>query len=248
MTKLNTRLTAILALVFAVAITPASIAFAQTTSVDAETSVEASGAANEIDAKTKASMKAKLAVAKEKIQDRNDELKRKIKDVIIQRTDRITDELRPMIRDVVSDVDRRPDLTFRGQTEGWAIVGGVAHKSSLSLAGDAHHIGGGNWKIKTDGDLVVADRNAELDLTGFARGNVIYLQGNGSLDNGETFRIILRGHFAPTTDDNVYAVAFTNAGIHYTNNGIRVPLMLVGSITVIDTTPSIPTPLPAEQQ
>jgi hypothetical protein len=84
-----------------------------------------------------------------------------------------------------------------------------------------------------------------MELTGFARGNMIYLQGSGELDNGEAFRVMLRGHFAPTTEDNVYAIAFTNAGINYSNSGIRIPLMQIGSVTVVDTT--ITEPITAQQ-
>jgi hypothetical protein len=231
MTKFNTRFSEALALMLVVTLAPSSIAFAQTASVNAETSTDTTVDTDntQTKSKTRADVKARLDAIKEK------------------RTDRIKDEIRTNVRDVVSDVDRRIDLTFHGQADGWAIVGGTAHKSSLSLAGNAHHVGGGNWKIKSEGELTVADKHAKLDLSGFARGNIIHLQGSGSLDNGEHFRITLKGHFAPTSDDNVYAIAFTNAGIHYTNNGIRVPLMLVGSVTVVDTTP-VPEPLPAEQQ
>lgn len=229
MIKLNKR-TEILALILVVTLAPASIAFAQTASVESETSTGAfvDAANTKTDAKivTKAEINAKLAE---------------------KRMDNIRDEIKFQIRDVVSvnEVDRRPDLTFRGNTDGWAIIGGKAIESSIALGGDAHHLGGGNWKIKSEGELTVGDRHAKMELTGFARGNMIYLQGSGALDNGEAFRVVMRGHFAPTTEDNVYAIAFTNAGIHYSNNGIRIPLMQVGSVIVVDTTPT--EPLTAQQ-
>jgi hypothetical protein len=106
MTKLNKR-SEILALILIVTLAPASIAFAQTASVKSETSADASVdvANTKADAKiaTKTEIKAKLA---EKRMDNRDEIKSQIKDVIS-----------------VSNVDRRPDLTFRGNTDGWAIVG-----------------------------------------------------------------------------------------------------------------------------
>ncbi len=232
MTKLNTKYTQALALLLVITLAPASIAFAQS-SVEAETTTENTvDANNDIKVKTRADIKARITDAQEK------------------RINLIKDEVRTNVRDVISNTlaDRGADLTFRGHTDGWAIVGGKAFESSIAFGGDAHHVGGGNWKIDSTGELTVADRHAKLDLTGFARGNVIHLQGSGSLDNGEAFRIVLRGHFAPTDDRNVYAVAFTHASIQYMNSGLRVPLMQVGSVTIIDTTlPVSAEPVTAQQ-
>jgi len=221
MTKLNTKYTQALALLLVVALAPASIAFAQS-SVEAETTTETANkntTNSDIKIKTKADIKAKIIDAQEK------------------RIDKVKDEVKTKVRDVVSNTlaDRGADLTFRGHTDGWAIVGGKAFESSIALGGDAHHVDGGNWKIMSTGELTVADRHAKLDLTGFARGNVIHLQGSGSLDNGEAIRIMLKGHFAPTDDRDVYAIAFTNANVQYMNSGLRVPLMQVGSVTIINT-------------
>jgi hypothetical protein len=219
MTKINTKYTQALTLLLVVTLAPASIAFAQS-SVEAETTTETTTDADaETKIKTRADVKARMVDAQEK------------------RMDFIKDEIRTKVRDVASNTldDRGADLTFRGHTDGWAIVGGKAFESSIEFGGDAHHVGGGNWKISSTGELMVGDRHAKLDLSGFARGNVIHLQGNGSLESGESFRIMLRGHFAPTDDRNVYAVAFTNAHIQYMDSGIRVPLMQVGSVTIIDT-------------
>lgn len=232
MTKINTKYAQALALLLVVTLAPASIAFAQS-SVEAETATETTiNVDTETKTKTRSDIKARLIDAQEK------------------RTDLIKDEVRTKVRDVVSNTlaDRGADLTFRGHTDGWAIVGGKAFESSIEFGGDAHHVGGGNWKISSMGELTVGDRHAKLDLSGFARGNVIHLQGSGSLDNGEAFRIMLRGHFAPTDDRNVYAVAFTNANIQYMNSGLRVPLMQVGSVTIVDTIlPATVEPVPAQQ-
>jgi hypothetical protein len=230
MTKLNTKYTQALALLLVATLAPASIAFAQS-STEAETTTETTKNTTDSDVKTKTRV----------------DVKAKISDVLEKKMDRIKDEVKT--RYVVSDTltDRGTDLTFRGHTDGWAIVGGTAHRSSIAFGGDAHHVGGGNWKIASAGELAVGDRHAKLDLSGFARGNVIHLQGSGSLDNGEAFRIMLRGHFAPTDDRNVYAVAFTNAHIQYMNSGLRVPLMQVGSVTIIDTIlPATVEPVPAQ--
>jgi len=212
------------------ALAPASIAFAQS-STEAETTTETTEntANSDVKIKTRADVKARVS------------------DILEKKMDLIKDEVKT--RYVVSDTlaDRGTDLTFRGHTDGWAIVGGKAHMSSIAFGGDAHHIGGGNWKITSAGELTVGDRHAKLDLSGFARGNIIHLQGSGSLDNGEAFRILLRGHFAPTDDRNVYAIAFTNAHIQYMSSGLRVPLMQVGSVTIIDTIlPATVEPVPAQ--
>jgi hypothetical protein len=230
MTKINTKYTQALALLLVVSLAPASIAFAQS-SVEAETTTETT-TDTDTKIKTRADVKARITDAQEK------------------RMDLIKDEVRTKVRDVVSNTpaDRGADLTFRGHTDGWAIVGGKAFESSIEFGGDAYHVGGGNWKITSTGELTVGDRHAKLDLSGFARGNIIHLQGSGTLDNGEAFRIMLRGHFAPTDERNVYAVAFTNAHIQYMDSGLRVPLMQVGSVTIINTIlPATVEPVPAQQ-
>ncbi|MBM2851732.1 MAG: exported protein of unknown function [Candidatus Nitrosotenuis sp.] len=170
--------------------------------------------------------------------DTDDKRKDKIKDQIKKR---IVKDAIP--RSNVERTDRVADLTFRGQTDGWTILGGTAFKSSIALSGDAYSYGSGNWKIKSVGDITVADKTAKLDLTGHARGTTILLQGTGTLSDGQTIKLILKGHFAPTSETNVYAIAFTNAGIQYLDNGVSVPLMQVGSVLV---TPTVPTPTQAQ--
>lgn len=165
-----------------------------------------------------------------------------------KRKDKIKDQIKKrIVKDAIprSNVERTDiaDLTFRGQTDGWTILGGTAFKSSIALSGDAYSYGGGNWKIKSVGDITVADKTAKLDLIGHARGTTILLQGTGTLSDGQTIKLILKGHFAPTSETNVYAIAFTNAGIQYLDNGVRVPLMQVGSVLV---TPTVPTPTQAQ--
>jgi hypothetical protein len=147
---------------------------------------------------------------------------------------KIFDEIR------TREPDREPDLSFRGETTGWTVVGDLAHKSSISLSGHAFKAGERMWKISTTGDITVGDRKAELDLKGIVTGHKIMLQGNGTLQNGEEVRLTLIGHYAPTTEDGVFAVAFTNGMFHNTNTGERLTMMQVGSVYVepIVTTPS----------
>ena len=147
---------------------------------------------------------------------------------------KIFDEIR------TREPDREPDLSFRGETTGWTVVGDLAHKYSISLSGHAFKAGERMWKISTTGDITVGDRKAELDLKGIVTGHKIMLQGNGTLQNGEEVRLTLIGHYAPTTEDGVFAVAFTNGMFHNTNTGERLTMMQVGSVYVepIVTTPS----------
>lgn len=143
--------------------------------------------------------------------------------------------------------DREPDLSFRGETNGWTIVGGHAHKSSIVLSGHAFKAGERMWKISTTGDITVGDRKAELDLKGVAAGHKIMLQGNGMLENGEEVRLILVGHYAPTTEDGIFAVAFTHGMFHNTNTGDRLTMMQVGSIHV-ESIVSASTPEPSDEE
>jgi len=73
------------------------------------------------------------------------------------------------------------------------------------------------------------------------------VQGNGILQNGEMVRLTLVGHYAPTTEDGVFAVAFTNGMFHNTNTGERLIMMQVGSIHV-EPMVSAPTPEPSDEE
>lgn len=231
MTKLNRKYAVTLAILLVVAVAPASVAFAQSASVEGDSTTNATVGNNKIksDANIRANINAKLD---DKLEKRIANIKDKIENKLDKRIENVKEK-----KNTTSDMFSRngtqlTDLTFRGQTDGWAIVGGVASKSSITLDGDAHNAGKGNWKINATGTLTIGDRSANLDLTGFARANKIHLQGTGTLSSGEPIRLVINGHFAPTSDHDVFAIAFTNAGVQYMNNGIRVPLMQVGSATV----------------
>ena len=101
------------------------------------------------------------------------------------------------------------------------------------------------WKVQTLGEIHVGDTYAELEMKGFARGINLVLNGSGELENGEKVRLFLRGHFAPTPESGVFAIAFTQAGVHNINTGERIPLMHVGSVEVFPTVDVEPVPLPA---
>lgn len=243
MTQLNRRYAETLAILMIVAVAPASIAFAQTASVDGETNTDVNTSNTDVNTQAKADVTAKLqakldkriVLAQDKLDKRIDSAKVKIDERSAN-----TDVAKRAIVDVLSNDNQRTDLSFRGQTEGWAVVGGIASKSTIDLKGEAHRADGGTWKIKATGNIMVGDRSAIVDLTGFAYGHNIHLYGTGTLASGDQVRVALHGNFAPTGETNVFAIAFSNAGVisKSLDNGIRVPLMQVGSVTVSDITTS----------
>ena len=241
MTKINAKFSEALALLLVVALAPASIAFAQTTGdvESAETEVKSTDPAD-----TKADTRTDEQKRKDKL---NDELKR-LRESIADRKSKIADRNTDKIRDKVIDadrvktIDRAADLKYSGKTSGWAILGGTAFPSSIGISGEGYNQGNGNWRITAVGDIAVADRTAKLDMKGHVKGNQITLQGTGTLNDGTAIKIHIKGHYAVTSNTNEFAIAFTNSHIQYLDNGARMPLMQVGSVTV---TPIV-NPLPVE--
>lgn len=246
----------VMALLAVLAIAPiSSVAFAQTqldASTEAEIKAEINSDESQVSVNTETNVSSDTSndnpdsdknVRKEirdQKQQTRDEIKQfrdeKIKDlrerIIDQYKDKVVDT-RTDIRQI--DTDRAPDLTFYGTTSGFMIFGGIAHKSEITLDGSAYHVQNSLWQIKSDGKIAVGDRSAKLEMKGYARGNNIVLHGNGELDNGEKVRLFLRGHFAPTPETGVFAMAFTQAGLHNINTGERIPMMHVGTVQVIPT-------------
>ena len=135
--------------------------------------------------------------------------------------------------------DRQAEVKFRGGTDGWAIIGGQAYTSEIGLSGNAVHQGNGVWKVKSDAKIIVGDRHATLDLKGKAVNGKLRLHGTGTLDSGDSFRIILRGHYAPINGQaGDFALDWSTAKIQNMENGIRIPLFQDG---VIHVNPVIPT-------
>jgi len=116
----------------------------------------------------------------------------------------IPDNVSSVRTDALLDVstnspDRQAEVKFEGITDGWAIIGGQAYTSDIELIdGKAVHQGNGIWKVKSAAEITVGDRHdIPLDLKGKAVNGKLRLHGTGTLDGGDTFRIILRGHYAP---------------------------------------------------
>ncbi|MHA7647156.1 hypothetical protein [Nitrosopumilus sp. S4] len=130
--------------------------------------------------------------------------------------------------------DRQTELQFRGGTDGWAIIGGQAFASQIGLDGNAVYQGNGVWKVKSDAKITVAERNATLELKGKAVDGKLRLHGTGTLENGESFRIILRGHYAPIAGEpnTDFVLDFSAAKIQNMNTGFKIPLVQNGIVHV----------------
>ncbi len=242
-TILDAKLFSVLALILVIAIAPVSIGvFAQTEDVDATEEL------NESDRKR---IKDEIRTLTEQykaeriqIRDQNND-RDTARDQIEQLRDQYKDRIRSYISDVrpdianIPDIDREPDLKFynNGDITGWAVLGGQAYGATMTtFEGEAIHMGKGVWKVSSTADIYVSERHVKLDLNGFARSGHIMLHGTGTFgesDDKSDIRVVLRGHYAPVAgSDNEFAIAFTNAQIHNTNSGHRIPLALVGSVIV----------------
>jgi hypothetical protein len=268
MTKTNTKFTEALALLLVIALAPASVAFAQTTATEPSTSTTDTTGTDTTDKTTdtrtdeqkrKDRLQDDLKKVREGIADRKlkeraaDKIKDrsvdKIRDANVDKIrDKVTDRVRDGVVDKVRDkrIDKAPDLTYSGKTNGWAILGGMAFPSSIGLSGEAYHQGGGNWIMTAVGDIAVADQTAKLDLKGHVRGDQITLKGTGTLNDGTAINIHLKGHYAPTSNTNEFAIAFTNSAIQYKDTGARMPLMQVGTVTITPIVTPEPIPVPVE--
>ena len=79
----------------------------------------------------------------------------------------------------------------------------------------------------------MGDRHATLDLKGKAVDGKLRLHGTGTLDSGDPFRIILRGHYAPINGQaGDFALDWSTAKIQNMENGIRIPLFQDGIVHV----------------
>ncbi len=144
------------------------------------------------------------------------------------------------IQDIpTTDTPDRAQVQFRGGTDGWALIGGQAHTAEIGISGNAIRADNGVWKIKSDAEISVGDRHATLELKGKAVHGKIKLHGTGTLDSGESFRIILRGHYAPVFEEpGEFVMGFKTAKIQFMENGIRVPLVQSGIVHVEAMNPS----------
>lgn len=251
-TILDAKLFSVLALIMVLAIAPiSSQAFAQSDDVkvdeieqdiDDEQKTDESERIRELREKYSDQLKDERKEIRDQMKEQRDAYRDQVKAHIDQLKDKrqaLQDEFRPLIsdispRDIVGpvDPDREPDLTFTGNVAGWAVLGGKAYPTEMKLSGDAFHAGKGIWQLTATGEITVEGHTAILDLKGHARGNYVMLHGSGTLSTNDepTIRVQLRGYYAPTANGEEFAIAFTNAVVHNSNNDHRIPLVLVGSV------------------
>lgn len=143
----------------------------------------------------------------------------------------------------VSDVspDRQAEVKFSGSTDGWAFIAGQAYDSKIGLDGNAVHQGNGVWKVQSSATISVENREATLDLNGKAVDGNLRLHGTGTLgEDGDSFRIILRGHYVPIHDQpGDFVVDWSMATIQNMENGFRIPLSQNGIVHVEPVIPAV---------
>ena len=131
--------------------------------------------------------------------------------------------------------DRQAEVNFKGGSNGWAVIAGQAFPSNIDLLkGNAVHQNNGVWKITSSATITVGDRvDIPLELKGKAVDGKLRLHGTGSLNGDDTFRIILRGHYAPVNDSpGEFVLDFSTAKVQNMESGLRIPLFQHGLITV----------------
>jgi len=137
------------------------------------------------------------------------------------------------------DTTDRAQVQFRGSTDGWAIIGGQAHVAEIGINGKAVRADSGVWKVTSEAEITTSDRHAKLELKGNAVNGKIKLHGTGTLDSGESFRIILRGHYTPVfNEQGAFVMAFSTAKIQFMDSGAKIPLIQSGIVNVEAVNPS----------
>ncbi len=278
-TNKDAKLLSALALVMAIALAPvSSAAFAQTdadtsnqakvdASASSETKVDAAGvsAESQVDANISAETDEVTDEITENDRNITDEMRDRMKQLKDQRVDkirdmkeRLTDEYKDRVRpDLSTDVrphdiapDRAPDLYFKGQVDGWSLIGGFAYESSTSLAGEAYHVRGSVWKVHvTDGQIEIGKRTVTIeDMKGYAKGNHLVLRGVVNLSEEVQVNIGLAGHFAPTKERGEFALALTKLFYQNDQNSGRIHLAQVGEVHIrpnVEVSDAVPMPEPA---
>lgn len=257
----DAKLLSALALVMAIAIAPASTAaFAQTDNVDAvdfltevdasepsETDVEVTDENKDTDSDVNDEMRDRLKQLKEQRIEKVKEVREKLAD---EYKDRIRSDLKHDVRPYDITPDREPDLYFKGEVEGWSLIGGFAYESSTTLAGEAYHVRGSVWKVHvTDGQIEIGKRTVTIEeMKGFAKGNHLVLRGIVNLSPDVQVNIGLAGYYAPTQERGEFALALTKLWYHTDQNSGRIPLAQVGEVHIrpnVDAQDAVPVPEPA---
>jgi hypothetical protein len=250
-TKQDAKFLSALALILVIALAPISTTvFAQddtlTNDVPEVSSEDGSTTDNDVGDKTRRDeIKEKMNELREQRADKIQEFKDKIRD---EYKDRLRTDVSPDIRPYDMPPDRQADLTFSGEAAGWTIIGGHALQSSTILNGEAWHIRGDIWKIHSKATLQVGQRTVDVEFKGFANEHRLTLHGTGFIGE-DPIRVFIRGHYAPTVDYGVFAIAFNQMGVQNQNTGAKFTMAQVGDVTVTPISDlNIPDPLPYDTQ
>ncbi|MGI0083021.1 MAG: hypothetical protein ACREAG_06960 [Nitrosopumilaceae archaeon] len=169
---------------------------------------------------------------KDKVSDKAKDRVEKIRTEIVDKEERQLEEKRDTDRH--DERNLRPTIAFDGKTEGWAVIGGTAYESTISLHdGKAAKVGEHLWRVTANGTISVGDRIFDVDLKGKVQGTkrhdsaIIQLHGKVMFE-GEEHRVALSGYLAPTNVENTYALAFTKVGF----KGEDYHFLQVGHLTV----------------
>lgn len=126
----------------------------------------------------------------------------------------------------------RQVLMFDGKTTGWAYVSGKAYNSGIVLFdGKAIKIGERSWDLSSKGEIEVAGRTLDLDLKGKAHGHRVILHGTATNIDLE-YRIVLSGNVAQSGEDDIFAIAFVQAGLKNPESGPNIKLFHLGQLEV----------------
>ena len=250
-TKQDAKFLSALALILVIALAPVSTAvFAQddtlTNDVPEISSADDSTTDNDVGDKNRSDeINEKMNDLREQRDNKIQEFKDKIRD---EYKDRLRTDVSPDIRPYDMPPDRQADLTFSGEAAGWTIIGGHALQSSTILNGEAWHIRGDVWKIHSKATLQIGQRAVDVEFKGFANEHRLTLHGTGYIKD-DPIRVFIRGHYAPTVDYGVFAIAFNQMGVQNQNTGAKFTMAQVGDVTVTPISDvKIPDPLPYDAQ
>ncbi len=139
-------------------------------------------------------------------------------------------------------MDHPAEVEFKGITTGWAALAGQAYSSDIELlTGNAVRQDNCIWKVASSAEISVGERmDIPRDLKVKAVNGKLGLHGTGTLECGDTFRIVLRGHYAPVCDSpGEFVLEFSTAKVQNMDTGLRIPLIQHGIITVESIPPTV---------
>ncbi len=126
------------------------------------------------------------------------------------------------------------ELLIKGQTEGWAIFNGEAHPANISFEGKAILDEDGLWQLVTTSTVDYGSGTANVFLKGNAHDGKIRLTGTGTSEDGINLNLILRGHYAPISEQpGQFALDWTFSKIQVPENGIKISMFQDGIISIM---------------